>query len=105
MLSQVIAEESKIKKSNTTVLSLAPGIIDTGMQTEIRNSSKDGFSNIERFIEYKKKSELYKDRSQLDEIGLSVRSKFCISLAFFAKKQMKSFFKQRCCTQKGLERP
>ena len=75
MLSQVIAEESKIKKSNTTVLSLAPGIIDTGMQTEIRNSSKDGFSNIERFIEYKNNGDLVKPEDTAKQIHQFITNK------------------------------
>jgi len=58
MFSQVLNEEIKINKSNTTVLSLAPGIIDTEMQTEIRQSDQSGFSNIDRFINYKKDGDL-----------------------------------------------
>lgn len=75
MLSQVIAEESKIKKSNTTVLSLAPGIIDTGMQTEIRNSNKAGFSNIERFIEYKNNGDLVKPEDTAKQIHQFITNK------------------------------
>lgn len=75
MLSQVIAEESKIKKSNTTVLSLAPGIIDTAMQTEIRNSSKSGFSNIERFIEYKNNGDLVKPEDTAKQIHQFITNK------------------------------
>lgn len=58
MYSQVMNEEAKIDGTNLKVISLAPGIIDTGMQTEIRSSKKDGFSNIERFIEYKNNGDL-----------------------------------------------
>ncbi len=58
MFSLVMKEEAKIDNSNISVLSLAPGIIDTGMQTAIRTSNKNEFSNIERFIEYKKNGDL-----------------------------------------------
>jgi benzil reductase ((S)-benzoin forming) len=58
MFSSVIHEENTIKGNNTTILSLAPGIIDTGMQVQIRESSEDGFSNIDRFIEYKENGDL-----------------------------------------------
>ena len=58
MFSKVFAEEIKIDNTNFKVLSLAPGIIDTGMQTQIRNASKEGFSNIDRFIEYKQNGDL-----------------------------------------------
>jgi benzil reductase ((S)-benzoin forming) len=58
MFSQVINEEAKINNDDLSVLSLAPGIIDTGMQATIRSSKKEGFSNIERFIEYKENGDL-----------------------------------------------
>jgi len=58
MFSQVLKVESDIDKSNIKVLSLAPGIIDTDMQIEIRKSSPSVFSNVERFINYKQDGEL-----------------------------------------------
>lgn len=58
MFSNVLAEEINIDSSNFKVLSLAPGIIDTGMQTQIRNAKQTGFSNINRFIEYKQNGDL-----------------------------------------------
>ncbi|TXB64853.1 SDR family NAD(P)-dependent oxidoreductase [Vicingus serpentipes] len=58
MFSKVFAEEIKIDNTNFKVLSLAPGIIDTGMQVQIRNSKVNGFSNLDRFIEYKKNGDL-----------------------------------------------
>lgn len=58
MFSRVVAEESNIDQFNIKTLSLAPGIIDTGMQTQIRSANEKGFSNLERFIEYKKNGDL-----------------------------------------------
>ncbi len=58
MLSQVVQEESNINKNNITVLSIAPGIIDTEMQQEIRKVDETNFSNLARFIEYKKNGDL-----------------------------------------------
>ncbi|MDT8411351.1 MAG: SDR family NAD(P)-dependent oxidoreductase [Vicingaceae bacterium] len=58
MLSLVFKEELNNKKLNINILSLAPGIIDTGMQEEIRKADESNFSNIERFIEYKKNGDL-----------------------------------------------
>lgn len=58
MFSQVLKEETTINQSNITVLSLAPGIIDTNMQEQIRSSNKSGFSNIERFVAYKNNGDL-----------------------------------------------
>ena len=58
MFSQVLNEEIKITNNKCTILSLAPGIIDTEMQVNIRTSTSDNFSNIEKFIEYKKEGDL-----------------------------------------------
>lgn len=58
MLSLVFKEEINNKKLNINILSLAPGIIDTGMQEEIRKTDETNFSNIERFIEYKNNGDL-----------------------------------------------
>lgn len=58
MLSMVFKEEINNKSLNVTVLSLAPGIIDTGMQEFIRKADEANFSNIERFIEYKNNGDL-----------------------------------------------
>ena len=75
MLSQVVAEEAKIKNSNTSILSLAPGIIDTSMQTEIRSSNQEGFSNIERFIEYKKNGDLVQPEDTAKQIYQFIKNK------------------------------
>jgi len=58
MFSKVLKVESEIDKSNIKVLSLAPGIIDTDMQSEIRKATQSGFSNVKRFINYKQEGEL-----------------------------------------------
>ena len=58
MLSRVLKEEAQIDQSPFTVLSLAPGIIDTEMQLAIRKSDQTHFSAIENFINYKENGEL-----------------------------------------------
>lgn len=58
MFSRVVAEESLIDNTDFKVLSIAPGIIDTQMQTAIRNAKQEGFSNINRFVEYKENGDL-----------------------------------------------
>ena len=58
MFSKVLSEEIKIDGSNIKVLSLAPGIIDTDMQIEIRKADQKNFSNIDRFIDYKNEGDL-----------------------------------------------
>jgi len=58
MFSRVVAEEAAIDNCGFKILSLAPGIIDTNMQVQIRNASQTGFSNLSRFIEYKENGDL-----------------------------------------------
>lgn len=58
MFSKVLQEESNIDKTNIKVLSIAPGIIDTEMQQQIRSTDTANFSNINRFVEYKKNGDL-----------------------------------------------
>lgn len=58
MLSLVFKTELEHNNINTSIISLAPGIIDTSMQDEIRKADKANFSNIERFIEYKNNGDL-----------------------------------------------
>tara|TARA_B100000809_G_scaffold92076_1_gene90573 strand:- start:7830 stop:8552 length:723 start_codon:yes stop_codon:yes gene_type:complete len=52
MFSRVLKDEVTIDSSKIKVLSLAPGIIDTEMQSEVRRSEEMNFSNIKRFKEY-----------------------------------------------------
>ncbi len=58
MYSQVLHEEQKQQKSPIRVFSVAPGIVDTPMQDMIRAASSDQFSDVERFVSYKKNDQL-----------------------------------------------
>ncbi|MBL7885059.1 MAG: SDR family NAD(P)-dependent oxidoreductase [Bacteroidia bacterium] len=66
MLSQVVDAEQKIRNNKPQesihkgfkIFSIAPGVVDTEMQMEIRKASKEDFSRIEDFISYKLKNEL-----------------------------------------------
>ena len=51
--SRVVALEQVNAKYPVDIVSIAPGIIDTGMQEIIRGSSEDAFPLIDRFIDYK----------------------------------------------------
>jgi benzil reductase ((S)-benzoin forming) len=54
MLTRVIQLENE--SSNVKAFSVAPGIVDTQMQEEIRNKSYDTFPDINQFIDYKNRS-------------------------------------------------
>jgi hypothetical protein len=50
------------------ICSLAPGVIDTEMQAEIRATSRDRFPDRERFVALKRKGELHDPRKRGAEI-------------------------------------
>jgi benzil reductase ((S)-benzoin forming) len=59
MLSQVIAEEQKsVAPYPTLILSVAPGVVDTHMQEEIRSASPNDFKRLNEFINYKIENQL-----------------------------------------------
>jgi benzil reductase ((S)-benzoin forming) len=59
MFSRVIAEELAISgKKHIRIFSVAPGVVDTGMQEQIRSTSESDFSRIQQFIEYKSTGQL-----------------------------------------------
>ncbi len=71
MYSLTIHEELKETGQNTKVYSLAPGVVDTEMQTTIRSSNSGEFSAHENFVELKEKNELRSPQevaSLLDEL-------------------------------------
>ena len=51
--SRVVALEQEKEKHPVEIVSIAPGIIDTGMQETIRASERKDFPMLDRFIDYK----------------------------------------------------
>lgn len=62
MLSEVIDVEQKLNHKNNPVhvFSVAPGIVDTDAQVNIRKTKKENFSMVDRFIEFKETNQLSK---------------------------------------------
>lgn len=58
MLSKVAAEEAAVSNSGIRIFSVAPGVADTAMQTQIRAADKAHFSKIQRFLDLKNDNEL-----------------------------------------------
>ena len=59
MFTKVVAEELKVSgRKNVYIFAVAPGIVDTTMQDEIRTVSAKDFSQVQRFIDYKKTGQL-----------------------------------------------
>lgn len=59
MLTETFFEEEKELGRSPKVLSVAPGVIDTGMQTQIRNADSSQFSGLDNFVRLKDEGELY----------------------------------------------
>jgi len=72
LFSKVIDVEQKtIAKFGFRIFSIAPGIVDTQMQTDIRSAEKENFSRLNDFINYK-------NSGQLVETGLVAEKIFNI---------------------------
>jgi benzil reductase ((S)-benzoin forming) len=55
----VVIKEVELRNDmNTRIYSIAPGVIDTSMQEQIRQSDKHSFSNLARFTELKELNQL-----------------------------------------------
>lgn len=66
MLSRVVDAEQKVRAQHAQesihagfkIFSIAPGVVDTEMQMEIRKANKEDFSRLEDFIAYKTNNQL-----------------------------------------------
>ena len=58
MYSRCVGQEQQAHANGIRIASIAPGIIDTGMQAAIRSHSTDEFSMVEQFRAYKANGEL-----------------------------------------------
>lgn len=58
MLSQVAAKECEQDGISFRIVAVSPGIIDTGMQAQIRSANAQNFADLQRFLDYKKEGEL-----------------------------------------------
>lgn len=52
-------EEQQLGRKNFHCLSVAPGVVDTDMQTFIRNTDEQAFREVARFKEYKNSNQLF----------------------------------------------
>tara|TARA_R110001583_G_scaffold412_2_gene3848 strand:+ start:91012 stop:91743 length:732 start_codon:yes stop_codon:yes gene_type:complete len=51
MMTKVIANEQKELNNGVSIASIYPGVVDTAMQVEARNSPKENFKSVQRFID------------------------------------------------------
>lgn len=67
MFTMVAAKENK--SENFHFYSLAPGIVDTGMQGEIRESNESDFPEIDKFKEFKEEGKLVSPKEVAEKIA------------------------------------
>lgn len=60
MFTQVVAKEQENCKTPTKIYAIAPGVVDTVMQNEIRITDEEKFQQKEKFVQLKKNGQLYK---------------------------------------------
>lgn len=68
MFSKVVHLEDSLDRAACKIVDLAPGILDTDMQKEIRNAKQSDFSNVEKFVNYKEANALQSAKLTADVI-------------------------------------
>jgi len=58
MYTRVVDLEQETKGRKVKILGIAPGVVDTQMQSEIRETEEANFSDVERFVQYKEEGVL-----------------------------------------------
>ena len=68
MQTKVIAKEQKDVKNGVNIVSIYPGIIDTDMQTKLRNTAKENFKSKQRFVDFFENGELVSPKQVAEKI-------------------------------------
>ncbi|CAG7621588.1 Benzil reductase ((S)-benzoin forming) [Paenibacillus solanacearum] len=68
MLTRSIAAEQGEGEQAVKLISIAPGVVDTGMQEMIRSTPKEKFPDVDRFIDLKQTASLYTPDEAADRI-------------------------------------
>jgi benzil reductase ((S)-benzoin forming) len=58
MMTKVISKEQKDLKNGVSIVSIYPGVVDTDMQAKARNTPKENFKSVQRFIDFYEHGEL-----------------------------------------------
>ena len=59
MMTRGIATEQSEIKNGVKCVAIYPGVVDTNMQSQIRNTNEANFNNLQRFVDLKENNELY----------------------------------------------
>jgi benzil reductase ((S)-benzoin forming) len=75
MISEVAAAEAKLNSGNIKIYALAPGVVDTEMQGEIRKVDKRNFKDLDRFINLYESGELSDPETTASQILKLIQNK------------------------------
>lgn len=74
LFSETIAEEFKWKQwNNWHIHSVAPGVVDTKMQEQIRSTKPANFEHVQKFIDFKKNDDLYSPKYVAEKLWMIVQ--------------------------------
>lgn len=59
MFTRVVAKEQELKQFPVKTFAIAPGVVDTNMQNQIRQTNAENFSKIDKFLDLKQSGGLY----------------------------------------------
>jgi benzil reductase ((S)-benzoin forming) len=68
MMTKVIAKEQKELKHGVSFVSIYPGVVDTDMQTIARNTPKENFKSVQRFIDFYEHGDLLSPKQVAEKI-------------------------------------
>ena len=68
MMTKVISKEQKDVSNGVSIVSIYPGIVDTDMQTKARNTPKENFKSVQRFIDFYENDELTSPKEVAEKI-------------------------------------
>jgi benzil reductase ((S)-benzoin forming) len=68
MMTKAVAVEQETIENGTKIVAIYPGVVDTDMQSQIRNSSPESFIDVQRFIDLKDSNSL----ANIETIGQEI---------------------------------
>jgi len=68
MMTKVISKEQKEIKNGVKIASIYPGVVDTDMQANARNTAPENFKSVQRFIDFYKNGELSTPKQVAEKI-------------------------------------
>jgi len=70
MMTKVISKEQKEISNGVSIVSIYPGVVDTDMQAEVRNTPKENFKSVQRFIDFYEQGDLVSPKKVAEQIYL-----------------------------------